>query len=232
MSTLIIIPTYNEIENVELVYKGIKKYSPHSSVLFVDDGSQDGTVEKLDYIAKNDTNVYILKRGKKLGLASAYMEGFKWGLERNFDYLQQMDCDLSHDPKYLPLFETEKDLYSLIIGSRYIEQGGVKKWSVHRRFISYSGTLYARIILGLKIKDLTGGFNCWHNNVLRAMNLDSLITKGFSFQVGLKYLAVKKGYRVKEIPYLYKDREKNISKMPKRFLFDDLIKVLWFRFLK
>lgn len=228
---LIVVPTYNEQANIEPLVNGIFKYAMHAEILFVDDNSQDGTVEAIEGCQKKlPSKIHILKRGGKLGLGTAYIAGFNWGLERKFDVLIEMDADLSHNPKYLPeMFNSLRD-HDLVIGSRYVEGGGTKNWSFIRRFISRCGSLYARSVLGVGIEDFTGGFNAWHAHVLEAIRINEVASSGYVFQIELKYRAALACFSWAEVPIIFADRVEGVSKMSSNVVLEAVYRVLSLRF--
>jgi dolichol-phosphate mannosyltransferase len=227
MSLLVCIPTYNEAENIALFLQAVFAAAPPDAhALVIDDNSPDGTaaiVEKL--IADNSRRLHILKRPAKAGLASAYIAAFDWGLAKNFGIFLEMDADFSHDPKYISIMLTEIETHDVVIGSRNIKGGGVEGWGAMRHFISKGGSLYAQTILGCPIKDLTGGFTMWTKNALTKIGIHSIISKGYSFQIEMKYRAWHQGCRVKEIPIIFVDRKLGTSKMSKKIFVEGLINV-------
>jgi len=230
MKTLIVIPTYNEIENLRSLTETIFANSPKDlEVLVVDDNSPDGTGKLADVIASENSQLHVLHREGKLGLGSAYVAGFRWGLENGFEALIEMDADFSHHPKYLPLMIENLATNDVVIGSRYVQGGGVLNWGLGRKILSRGGSLYSRIILGARIQDFTGGFNGWHRKVLEAIQLESIQSDGYSFQIELKYRAFCKGFRIKEFPIVFEDRKLGNSKMSKRIVFEALRRVWEFR---
>ncbi|HOV15261.1 MAG TPA: polyprenol monophosphomannose synthase [Spirochaetota bacterium] len=229
MKTLIITPTYNEKENIadfiNAVYENTEGLD--INILIVDDGSPDGTALIVkDLIEKKYSNkLFILERAGKQGLASAYITGFKWGIEKNYDVICEMDADFSHNPKYIkPMLEYFKD-YDVVIGSRNIKGGAVKGWGFTRNFISKGGSLYSRLVLGCPIKDLTGGFNFWKKEVLVKILEKPILSSGYSFQIELKYKSYKNKFKIKEFPILFEDRTKGNSKMSKNIFFEALLKI-------
>ena len=201
---LVIIPTYNEALNIKFIINEIFKTCSDINILIVDDNSPDGTAEIVHQML--DKRIYILKRTKKQGLASAYIEGFKKGIDLGFNRFIQMDADFSHKPEYLPLMLENLKKYDFVIGSRNIKGGGVQNWSFFRNLISKAGSLYSKIILFCPINDLTGGFNGWRKEVLEGINLNNIISLGYSFQIELKYKAYKKGFKYIEFPIIFPDR--------------------------
>lgn len=231
---LIIIPTYNEKENIEnLIIKINSILSGKEckfSILIVDDNSPDGTAEIVKELMKKFENLYLIERNGKLGLGTAYIEGFKWGLKNGYDYLIEMDADFSHDPVYLLDMIDFSSKYDFVIGSRYVKGGGVEGWGFLRKFISNGGSLYSRIILNCPIKDFTGGFNLWSKTVLKSINLDNIFSNGYSFQIELKYRSFKKGFKFYEFPIVFKDRTFGKSKMSKKIFIEAVFNVWKFRF--
>ena len=224
---LIIIPTYNEKENVPLIIPEIKKRLPDANILIVDDNSPDGTSQITKDLSKKIDGIFVLDRTKKEGLGKAYIAGFKWALQRDYDLIFEMDADFSHNPDYLPTFiEAIKDA-DLVIGSRYINGTvNVVNWSMKRLLLSYCGNIAARIIAGIKIMDCTGGFKCFRADTLRAIDLNKVASSGYSFQVEMNFYVQKKGLRIKEIPIIFKDRELGTSKMSSKIV-NEAFALLW-----
>lgn len=211
--TLVIIPTYNEKENVAKVIGLVLAQAPVLDVLIVDDGSPDGTGEIVEALTKTNPRVHLLRRAGKQGLGTAYIAGFKWGLAREYAYFQEMDCDLSHDPAELPNFQKAIQDYDLVIGSRYKDGIRVVNWPLKRLVLSKGAALYVRLVTGLPVADPTGGFKCFRREVLTAIDLDGVKSNGYAFQVELSYKAWMKGYRLHEIPITFADRFAGTSKM-------------------
>ncbi len=233
MKTLIVIPTYNEEENILSLMATVFAVVPDVSILFVDDNSQDGTQQRIAEVQeKYPGKIDILKRAGKLGLGTAYIEGFKWGLKRDFDVFIEMDADLSHDPKYLLDFLSEIERYDAVFGSRYISGGGTKNWSWMRKFISVGGSIYARTILGMTQRDLTGGYNAWRRSVLESVDLDDIRSEGYAFQIELKYRSHLLGFRLKEIPIIFVDRRAGYSKMSHKIVIEAMMRVWTLRSIK
>jgi len=233
--TLIVMPTYNEIENIEIILEKIFSLNLDLDILIVDDNSPDKTYEKVQEII--DAKVYnnqlhLLHRKAKEGLGKAYIAGFKYALDREYQYILEMDADLSHDPKYLHTFLEEIKENDLVIGSRYVEGGGSVHWSALRKLISYGGGLYAKTILGIDINDVTGGYKCFARELLESINLDTLITTGYAFQIEMNYRASIGGFRVKEIPIIFEDRVAGKSKMSKKIFAEALLKVVVLRYYR
>lgn len=224
---LIIIPTYNEKENIPLIIPEIKKQVPQAHILVVDDNSPDGTSSIVKEMAKNIDGIHILDRTKKEGLGKAYIAGFKWALERNYDLIFEMDADFSHSPEYLPNFIEAAKSADLIIGSRYMNGTvNVVNWPLKRLLLSYFGNVAARMIAGIKIMDCTGGFKCFRAETLRTLNLDSIASSGYSFQVEMNFYVQRAGLTIKEIPIVFKDRELGVSKMSSKIV-KEALGLLW-----
>ncbi len=220
---LIIIPTYNERENLPKLVGEIRKYTPNAGILIVDDNSPDGTGELAEELKKNDPNLDVLHRAGKLGLGTAYIEGFKYALKRDFKYVQQMDCDFSHRPEDLPRFLDAIQEADLVLGSRYVPGGKTVNWPWYRKLLSFGGSLYARTVLGVKIRDLTGGFKCFRREVLQAIPLEQVRATGYSFQIEMTWRALQAGFIVKEIPITFVEREQGSSKMNKKIIAEALL---------
>ncbi|MGQ9630793.1 MAG: polyprenol monophosphomannose synthase [bacterium] len=225
MRALVIIPTYNERENIETVVSKVLEAVDSVHVLIVDDNSPDGTGEIADELSRRDSRVHVMRRPGKLGLGTAYIEGFKYALANGYEYIFEMDADLSHDPSYLPLFLEKIEGCDLVLGSRYISGGGVRNWGPIRRIVSRGGSLYSRIILGLPFRDLTGGFKCFRREVLQRINLDAVRSNGYSFQIEMTYRAYKEGFRIEEIPIIFVDRRAGRSKMSRKIFWEAVIMV-------
>ena len=215
---LIIFPTYNERENIEKIVHAVLPLDPRIHVLIVDDNSPDGTGEIADRLATELRNVYVMHRPGKQGLGRAYIAGFRWAMEREFDFMFEMDADFSHSPEYLKDFLREIQNHDLIIGSRYISGVNVINWPMGRLLLSYYANVYTRLITGLPLRDATGGFKCFRRQVLEAINLDEVRSSGYSFQIEMSMRAWKKGFRIKEIPIIFYDRVAGQSKMSKKIM--------------
>lgn len=226
----IVIPTYNECENIATLLERILAL-PRFRVLVVDDNSPDGTAAIVTRLAENEPRVGLLSRPEKRGLGSAYVAGFRRALAEGADYIFEMDADFSHDPAYLPrLLEAAESRYDLVLGSRYIPGGGTADWGAVRQFISRGGNLYARLILGLPVMDATGGFRCYRRRVLEAIDLDDIQSNGYAFQIELVYRTLRAGFRIGELPIIFPDRRVGRSKMSRRIVLEALINVWRLRF--
>ncbi|MGV8142503.1 MAG: polyprenol monophosphomannose synthase [Candidatus Pacearchaeota archaeon] len=233
MKNLVIIPTYNEKENIREIVKAIISSSNELSILVVDDNSPDKTSEIVGELIKEyPKRVYLIKRAGKLGLGTAYIEGFKWAIIHKYDLIIQMDADFSHNPNYVKKLVSEAKKYDLVLGSRYVSGGGTKNWGIIRRYISKGGNIYASLLLNLPVKDATGGFKCFRRSVLESIDLDSVKSNGYCFQIETTYRSHLKGFKIKEIPIIFEDRRVGKSKMSKKIVFEALIKVPAMRSLK
>jgi dolichol-phosphate mannosyltransferase len=227
----VILPTYNEAENLERIVGAVLEHLPASRrILIVDDNSPDGTGEIADRLAEADDSIAVLHRPLKEGLGPAYLAGFRVALEGGAERIIEMDADFSHDPSYLPRLIDATEHADLGIGSRYVPGGGITDWGPMRRFISRGGSAYARAALGLPIKDLTGGFKCFRRIVLETINLDTIEARGYAFQVETTYRAIKAGFRVVEVPIVFKDRTDGTSKMSKAIVAEAMWRVPAMRF--
>jgi dolichol-phosphate mannosyltransferase len=211
---LVIIPTYNEATNLPQLVPQILEQDERLDILVVDDASPDGTGRLADELAGRGCRVYVLHREEKLGLGTAYVAGFRWALKRDYAYVFEMDADFSHDPKHLKEFLKEVEHTDLVLGSRYLGgRASVVNWPMGRLLLSYFANIYARVITGLKVHDLTGGFKCFRRKVLEALDLDAVHSNGYSFQIEMTFRAQRKGFQIKEIPIVFVDRTDGTSKM-------------------
>ena len=216
---LVIVPTYNERENVERLVATVLAQDPRLDVLIVDDGSPDGTGDIADSIAMREPRLNVLHRASKLGLGTAYLAGFGWALERDYAYIFEMDADFSHDPGHLPQFLAAIEHADLVLGSRYRNNRvTVVNWPVTRLLLSFFANIYARVITGLQLYDATGGFKCFRRQVLEAIDLSAVRSNGYAFQIEMSFRAWKKGFRIVEIPIVFVDRTEGQSKMSKRIV--------------
>lgn len=230
--TLIIVPTYNEIENLPELVSQIHGEVPHTHILVVDDNSPDGTGALADSLAAADARVHVMHREGKLGLGTAYIAGFKWALARDYERVFEMDADFSHQPKYLPTFLEKAEEADLVLGCRYMKGGGTEDWTFMRRMISKGGNLYARVVMGLRFKDLTGGFKCFRREVLERLDLEAVRSKGYAFQIELTYRAHLAGFKIAEVPIIFPDRKLGQSKMSGRIVREAMLNVVKLRFDK
>jgi dolichol-phosphate mannosyltransferase len=226
---LVVIPTYNEIRNLPQIVPEVLRQDLRIEVLVVDDGSPDGTGELADRMGQEDSRVHCLHRPAKAGLGKAYLAGFRWALERGYDFIFEMDADFSHDPKYLTQFLTAAEDADLVIGSRYKTGVNVINWPMSRLLLSYGANIYARWITGLPCTDSTGGFKCFRRSVLTALELDRVRSNGYAFQIEMNFRAWKKGFRIREIPIVFVDRVEGHSKMNKRIVREAIWMVWWLR---
>ena len=229
--TLIIIPTYNEIDNIERMINTIFELYPEVSLLIIEDGSPDGTANVVKEYQKKFKNLFMIERTGKQGLATAYTTGFKWALDRNYNYVFEMDCDFSHDPKQVKDLLTEATQNELVIGSRYIDGIRIINWPFHRLLLSYLASIYTRFITNIPVHDTTGGFKCFSRKALESLNLDNVISKGYIFQLELNYKVWSQGLRVKEVPIIFYERRDDQSKMGGGIVFEALFAVLKLRIL-
>lgn len=232
---LLIIPTYNERENVRDIVRAVLAEEPKTpdvslSVLIVDDNSPDGTADLVLEMQQDPSigseRLHLLKRAGKMGLGTAYVAGFKYGLERGFDFIFEMDADFSHDPDEIPHFLAEIRNYDLVIGSRYISGANVANWPLRRLLLSYYANKYVRIITGIRVYDATGGFKCFRREVLEAIDLDDIRSNGYAFQIEMNFRAWRKKFRIKEIPIVFVDRHAGTSKMSKAIV-REAVTLVW-----
>jgi dolichol-phosphate mannosyltransferase len=232
MKGLVIIPTYNERENIEAIAAAVLELPYDFNVLVVDDNSPDGTGGIADRMAEADPRVHVLHREKKEGLGPAYIAGFRWGLARDYDILFEMDADFSHRPHYLHDFMAAIPDADLVLGSRYISGVNVVNWPLSRLLISYFANRYSEIVTGLPVRDATGGFKCFRREVLEAIDLDRVKSTGYTFQIEMSMRAAVKGFRIKEIPIVFYDRTKGTSKMSFHIAREAAVMVWKLRILK
>jgi dolichol-phosphate mannosyltransferase len=228
---LIIIPTYNEAENINRVVKGIFDQALPLDVLVVDDASPDGTGDVVEEMRTGESRLHLLRRGAKMGLGSAYLDGMRWALERSYDWIFEMDADLSHDPKYLPdLFWALKET-DLVLGSRYIKGVNVVNWPLTRLLLSWFANYYARVVTGLPVQDCTSGFKGFRRRVLESIDFNKVRSDGYAFQIEMVFRAWKAGYRVVEVPIVFVDRRSGISKMSKGVIWEAVWMCWYLRWL-
>jgi len=213
---LVIVPTYNERENIARLIENVLAQDPRLDMLIVDDGSPDGTADIVDGIIARTGRVNILRRPRKMGLGTAYVAGFRWALERGYDFVFEMDADFSHDPQQLPEFLAAIQSADLVLGSRYRDgKVSVINWPIARLILSYFANVYARRVTGLQVWDATGGFKCFRRSVLEAIDLNNVRSNGYAFQIEMSYRALKRGFKIVEIPIVFVDRTEGTSKMSK-----------------
>jgi len=232
MKTLVISPTYNERKNIKLLVDMVLGNYPDFDLLIIDDNSPDGTSEKVKDLQSKYENLYLEIRANKSGLGTAYIYGFKWALDHNYDRIVQMDADLSHNPKDLPMLVKNLNEYDLVIGSRYIKGISVVNWPLRRLILSYGANTYSRIITGMPIMDGTGGFKAWKSEVLSDIDLDSVRSQGYSFQIEMNFRAWIKDYKIKEVPIIFSDRTIGQSKMSKKIVYEAVFMVWRLRIWK
>lgn len=223
--SLVIIPTFNEMENIPNLIPKVLSKDDGIEILVVDDNSPDGTADYIEKLKENNSKIHLIKRNYKMGLGTAYITGFKYALEHSFDYIFEMDADFSHNPKEIINFLNEIKNYDLVLGSRYISGVNVVNWPMRRLILSYSANIYTKIITGLHIKDATGGYKCFRREVLEAINLDGVKSNGYAFQIEMTFKAWKKGFKIKEIPIIFIDRVKGSSKMSKKIVREAVVRV-------
>ncbi|HWE68728.1 MAG TPA: polyprenol monophosphomannose synthase [Acidimicrobiales bacterium] len=229
MQVLVVIPTYNESENIERVLHKVRGALPEATVLVVDDGSPDGTADMAEKLAGQIGNIEVLRRSEKAGLGSAYRAGFRWGLDRGYEACVEMDADLSHDPDALPglVAPLETGGVELVIGSRYVPGGSIPKWAWHRRLVSRGGNVYASVLLGFGITDSTSGFRAYAASVLGRIALDQIRAEGYGFQIEMTYQAKRAGASIVEVPIRFVDRTEGESKMSMYIVVEAFALVTW-----
>ncbi len=218
MKAIIIIPTYNELNNIQKMIPILISSYPEMDILVVDDNSPDGTGDYVKKLSEENNRIHVLQRAAKSGLGTAYVAGFKYMLKNGFDLAFQMDADFSHDPKEIKNFLKEIDSYDLIVGSRYIQGVNVVNWPMRRLLLSYFANKYSKVVTGLPMCDGTGGFKCFKRKVLEAIDLDNIHSNGYAFQIEMNFKAWKKGFKLKEIPIVFVDRIEGTSKMSKKIV--------------
>lgn len=226
---LVIIPTYNEIENISQIVPAVLAQDPRLEVLVVDDNSPDGTGAAVEAMRATEPRIHLLERERKMGLGTAYVAGFKYAIEQGIDYVFEMDADFSHDPAMLPEFLRSIEEYDLVLGSRYVKGVNVINWPMKRLLLSYYANVYTRIVTGLPVRDATGGFKCFRVEVLKAIDLDRVRSNGYAFQIEMSFKAYRKGYRIHEIPIVFMDRRVGVSKMSKKIVREAITMVWWLR---
>ncbi|MDA3860241.1 MAG: polyprenol monophosphomannose synthase [Melioribacteraceae bacterium] len=228
--TIIVIPTYNECENIEKMIFALIELYPNINILVVDDNSPDGTGDYVKRKSEEDNRIHVIQRAGKMGLGTAYVAGFKYILERDYDYVIQIDADFSHDPKEIANLLIAIEENDLVIGSRYIQGVNVVNWPMSRLLLSYFASIYTRVITGMPVKDATGGFKCFRREVLESINLDKIKSNGYSFQIEMNFKTYKSNFRIKEIPIVFTDRIEGVSKMSKQIVREAVTMVWKLRF--
>ncbi len=223
--SLVIIPTFNEMENIPQLIPEVLSKDEGIEILVVDDNSPDGTAAYIEKLMQSNVKIHLIKRDYKMGLGTAYLTGFKYALEKSFDYIFEMDADFSHDPKEIVNFLKVIKNYDLVLGSRYISGVNVVNWPMSRLILSYLANIYTKIITGLHIKDATGGYKCFRRKVLEAIDLDKIKSNGYAFQIEVTFKAWKKGFKIKEIPITFVDRVKGTSKMSNKIVREAVMRV-------
>ncbi|HUI31703.1 MAG TPA: polyprenol monophosphomannose synthase [Candidatus Acidoferrales bacterium] len=225
--TLVIIPTYNEAENIDRVIAQTLDSSPEVSILVIDDNSPDGTSRIVEDISKRDSRVYLLSRTSKSGLGTAYVAGFRYAIINGYDYVMEMDADLSHDPADIPRFhEALMNHADVVVGSRYAFGASVLNWPMKRLLLSYGGNIFARVVTGVPVHDMTAGFKAFKIDVLKSVNLGSIRSNGYAFQVEMNVRAYREGFKIMEIPIVFTERREGTSKMSKKIVFEAMKIVL------
>jgi dolichol-phosphate mannosyltransferase len=223
--SIIVIPTYNEVENISKLIDTIFNIKSDIDILIVDDNSPDGTAEVVSKMMNKDSRIHLIKRPGKMGLGTAYCDGFKYALEKGFDYIFEMDADFSHNPEDIPRFLEEIHNYDLVIGSRYVSGVNVVNWPLKRLILSYGANLYTRIITGMPVHDATGGFKCFRAEALKKIDLSKIKSNGYGFQIEMNFRLWKSGARLKEIPIIFIDRRSGVSKMNKKIIYEAIFLV-------
>ncbi len=227
---LVIIPTYNELENIRNIVSEVLKQDARIEVMVVDDSSPDGTGAVVKEMMQAEPRIHIIERPGKMGLGTAYVAGFKYAIAGGFDCVFEMDADFSHDPNMLPEFLRRIEEHDLVLGSRYIKGVNVINWPMKRLLLSYYANVYTRIVTGMPVRDATGGFKCFRIEVLKAINLDAVRSNGYAFQIEMSFKAYRKGFRVHEIPIIFMDRRVGVSKMSKKIVREAVTMVWRLRF--
>ena len=229
MKKIVITPTYNESKNILVLIKKIKKIDPNIDILIIDDNSPDNTSGLVEQFAKDRNDIFIINRKEKLGLGTAYITGFNWAIKNDYNFVIQMDADLSHDPKEIVVLLDKINNYDLVIGSRYINGVNVINWPMSRLLLSYFANIYSRLITGVPIFDLTGGYKCYRIDTLKKMPFESIRSEGYSFQIETTFYSWTNKFRIKEIPITFTDRTVGQSKMSKKIIYEAIWVVLKLR---
>ncbi len=232
MHSLVIIPTYNEIENIYEIIPAVLTQDERLELLIVDDNSPDGTAEAVKEIQKHEKRVHLIQREGKKGLGGAYITGFKFALDMGYEYIFEMDADFSHDPEMLPVLMDTALNYDLVIGSRYVKGINVVNWPLPRLLLSWGASIYVQLITGMPVKDPTGGFKCFHRRVLENIRFDEILSDGYSFQVEMNYRTWCNNFRIKEVPIVFTDRRVGQSKMSKKIIREAVFMVWKLRIMR
>lgn len=224
--TLVVIPTYNESENIQRLIPEVLRQNSGIEVLVVDDASPDGTAEMVKQMKTLIPRIHLLERPGKMGLGTAYVAGFRYAIAQGFDFIFEMDADFSHDPNEIPNFLAKAGTCDLVLGSRYTNGVRILNWPMKRLLLSYSANVYTRFMIGLPVNDATGGFKCFRREVLEAIDLDAIDSNGYAFQIEMSYKAWKKGFRIEEHPIIFVDRQQGSSKMSKHIVYEAVF-MLW-----
>jgi dolichol-phosphate mannosyltransferase len=224
--SLVIIPTFNEADNIPQLLPAVLSQAPNLDVLVIDDNSPDGTAGLVRDMMSADSRIHLIERPGKMGLGTAYVRGFRFAIEGKYDYVFEMDADFSHSPKEIPNFLKKIQECDLVLGSRYIRGVRVLNWPMRRLLLSFSANVYTQIITGLPVRDATGGFKCFKREVLEAIDLDKVKSNGYAFQIEMSFKAWKKGFRLVEIPIIFLDRRSGVSKMSRRIVYEAVF-MLW-----
>ncbi len=223
--TLVVTPTYNEAENIEIFIEQVLSKGPDIEVLVVDDNSPDGTGSIVERLKAQNPRIHLISRAKKMGLGTAYVEGFRYAIANKFDYIFEMDADFSHNPEEIPNFLKKIESYDLVIGSRYTNGVRVINWPIRRLILSYGANVYTRIITGMPVKDATGGFKCFRRKVLEAIDLDKIHSNGYAFQIEMNFKTWSKGFKLCEHPIIFVERQSGVSKMSKKIVYEAVFMV-------
>jgi len=230
--TLVVTPTYDEAENIESFIGQVLKQGPSVEILIVDDNSPDGTAAIVERMMKDEKRIHILKRPGKMGLGTAYVDGFRFAIAHKFDYVFEMDADFSHNPEEIPKFLAKAAECDLVIGSRYTNGVRVVNWPIRRLILSYAANVYTRVITGMPVKDATGGFKCFRRTVLEAIDLGRVHSNGYAFQIEMNFKAYSKGFRLCEHPIIFFDRRSGVSKMSRKIVYEAVFMVWKLKFRK
>ncbi|GAB1365397.1 polyprenol monophosphomannose synthase [Candidatus Cloacimonadaceae bacterium] len=220
MKTLVIVPTYNEIENIERIIETVLAKAEDIEILVLDDNSPDGTALRVKFMQSSEPRLHLIERPGKMGLGSAYVTGFKYALQNGYEYIMEMDADFSHNPEDVPRLIEAAKKYDLVIGSRYCNGVNIINWPFKRLLISYFASKYVRVITGMPVKDPTGGFKCFNRKVLESIDLDKILSDGYAFQIEMNFRSWVKGFRIKEIPIVFTERLNGVSKMSRHIVWE------------